>query len=100
MRAVYRDKPALLVEGLAPLAVHRWTWSPSPAGMPLLVRHRLGDYVRAIGAASSLDLALLSSYRVARAREDGLFLRFGALQTASLRAGIAALVRAALFESL
>jgi hypothetical protein len=53
------------------------------------------NYVRAVAAASSLELALLSSYRVARTRDDGLFLRFGALDTASLQAGVAALVAAA-----
>jgi GntR family transcriptional regulator/MocR family aminotransferase len=95
MRAVYAAKRAALVEGLAPLAALGWTWSKNPAGMHLLLRHKNGDYVRAVAGASSLDLALLSSYRATRAREDGLFLRFGALDTASLRAGITGLVTAA-----
>ena len=95
MRAVYGAKRAALVEGLAPLSARSWTWSNNPAGMHLLVRHERGGYVRAIAGASSLDLALLSSYRMARARDDGLFLRFGALDAASLRAGIKALVTAA-----
>ncbi|HXH41636.1 MAG TPA: PLP-dependent aminotransferase family protein [Thermoanaerobaculia bacterium] len=91
MRAVYGAKRAALVEGLAPLAKRGWTWSSNPAGMHLLVRHDAGDHVRAIAAASSLDLALLSAYRAAPARDDGLFLRFGGLDMASLRAGAAAL---------
>ncbi|MBZ5537206.1 MAG: PLP-dependent aminotransferase family protein [Acidobacteriia bacterium] len=95
MRAVYGAKRAALVEGLAPLAALGWTWSSNPAGMHLLVRHKRGDYVRAVATASSLDLALLSAYRIARTRDDGLFLRFGALDTASLSAGIAALVAVA-----
>jgi GntR family transcriptional regulator/MocR family aminotransferase len=92
MRAVYGAKRAALVEGLAPLAALGWTWSSNPAGLHLLVRHERGDYVRAVAAASSLDLALLSTYRVARTSDDGLFLRFGALDRASLTAGVTALV--------
>ena len=95
MRAAYGAKRAALVEGLAPLAALGWTWSSNPAGMHLLVRHEEGEYVRAVAASAPLDLALLSSYRAARARDDGLFLRFGALDAASLRAGVAALVAAA-----
>lgn len=95
MRAVYGAKRAALVEGLAPLAALGWTWSNNSAGMHLLVRHQRGDYVRAVAAASSLDLALLSTYRVARTTDDGLFLRFGALDRASLRAGVTALVAGA-----
>lgn len=95
MRAVYSAKRAALEEGLAPLSKRGWTWPANPAGMHLLVRHEKGDYVRAVARASSLDLALLSSYRVARKRDDGLFLRFGALDAQSLREGIAALVAVA-----
>jgi GntR family transcriptional regulator/MocR family aminotransferase len=94
MRAVYGAKRAALVEGLAPLTARGWEWSNNPAGMHLLLRHQRGDHVRSVAAASSLDLALLSSYRIARRREDGLFLRFGALDAVSLGAGIAALVSA------
>lgn len=94
MRAVYAAKRATLLEGLAPLAARGWTWSPNAAGMHLLLRHPQGKYVRAVAAASSLDLALLSSYRSARSCDDGIFLRFGALDTASLQAGIAALLAA------
>ena len=94
MRAVYAAKRAALLEGLAPLAARGWTWSPNAAGMHLLLRHPQGTYVRAVAAVSSLDLALLSSYRIARSRDDGLFLRFGALDTASLKAGTAALLEA------
>ncbi len=46
----------------APLVAQDWTWSSNPAGLHLLVRHRAGDYVRGIAAASPLDVALLSSY--------------------------------------
>jgi hypothetical protein len=81
-----------LVEGLAPLAAQGWTWPRNPAGMHLLLRQVRLDYARAIAAASSLDLALLSSYRVGRSQGDGLFLRFGVLETASIRLGVAALV--------
>ena len=49
----------------------------------------------AIAADRSLDLALAGSYRIASAPDDGLFLRFGGLGLASLRAGVAALVAAA-----
>ncbi|HET7840850.1 MAG TPA: PLP-dependent aminotransferase family protein, partial [Terriglobia bacterium] len=92
MRAVYGAKRALLIESLAPLAQRGWSWSNNPAGMHLLVRHSNGERVRAVARASSLDLALLSSYRIQRAREDGLFLRFGALDTVGLEAGAATLV--------
>jgi len=95
MRAVYGAKRALLVQGLAPLAALGWTWPASAAGMHLLLRHARGGYVRDVAAASPLDLALLSSYRVARPAGDGLFLRFGALDTASLREGTASLVATA-----
>jgi hypothetical protein len=63
--------------------------------MHLLAAHDRGDYVRAVAASSSLDLALLSSYRTARGRDDGLLLRFGALDPVSLRNGIDSLVDAA-----
>lgn len=95
MRAVYGAKRAALVDGLAPLAAQGWIWSSNPAGLHLLVRHPRGNYVRAVAAASSLDLALLSSYRVMSGRDDGLFLRFGALDPAGLQAGVTALVATA-----
>jgi GntR family transcriptional regulator/MocR family aminotransferase len=94
MRSVYGAKRAALVQGLAPLAASGWKWSSNPAGMHLLVRHEQGHIVRATARASSLDIALLSSYRIIRKRDDGLFLRFGALDAASLRTGITALVAA------
>lgn len=96
MRTVYGAKRKTLVEGLAPLAALGWTWSSNPAGMHLLLRHRRGDYVRAVAKAGKLDLALLSTYRAARRREDGLFLRFGALDSERLQAGIEDLVAMAL----
>jgi len=95
MRAVYGAKRAAMIEGLAPLAARGWTWENNPAGIHLLVRHERGENVRAIARRSSLDLALLSAYRITRGSDDGLFLRFGALDMASLESGISALVAAA-----
>ena len=95
MRAVYGNKRALLVDGLQPLAARDWSWSNNPVGMHLLIRHGKADYVRSVARRSSLDLALLSGYRISKAPEDGLFLRFGALDPASLTAGVEALVASA-----
>lgn len=95
MRAVYGAKRKALIDGLAPLIAQGWTWSDNPAGMNLLVRHRNGEYVRRVAHASSLELTLLSRYRTARRREDGLFLRFGALDAQSLRAGVGELATVA-----
>jgi len=88
MRTVYRVKWKMLADGLVPMAAHGWTWSDNPAGMHLLVRHKRGEYVRQVARSSSLDLALLSRYRAARAQDDGLFLRFGALSPERLQAGV------------
>ena len=88
MRTLYGTKRKTLVEGLAPTASLGWTWSNNAAGMHLLVRHRNGDYVRSVVQRSRLDLALLSRYRTARVREDGLFLRFGALDSSTLRTSV------------
>jgi GntR family transcriptional regulator / MocR family aminotransferase len=95
MRAVYGAKRSILTAGLGPLADLGWTWLGNPAGMHLLVAHENGGYVRAVASLSSLDLALLSSYRSARARSDGLFLRFGALTVQNLQSASAALVKSA-----
>ena len=95
MRSVYGARRKALIDGLAPLASRGWSWSANPAGMHLLVRHHDGEHVRKVAQASALDLALLSRYRVAKAPEDGLFLRFGALDPDSLQAGVEELVRAA-----
>ena len=95
MRALYGAKRRALVDGLAPLAARGWTWPDHPAGMHMLARHARGEYVRKIARTSTLDLALLSRYRAARTRDDGLFLRFGALDAESLHAGIEELVVAA-----
>lgn len=95
MRSVYKAKRAALTEGLAPLAARGWTWRNNAAGMHLLVRHARGDYVRATAAASRLDVALLSRYRASRSADDGLFLRFGALDAETLQRGTRALVAAA-----
>jgi GntR family transcriptional regulator/MocR family aminotransferase len=95
MRAVYGAKRKMLIEGLAPMAAQGWTWSENPAGMHLLVMHNRGEHVRAIAKASLLDLALLSKYRVGRAQDDGLFLRFGALTSESLQAGVDELIAVA-----
>src|SRR5262249_12291689 len=75
MRALSAAKRAALAAGLAPLAARGWRWPDTPAGLHLLVRHRSGRAVRALAAASRLELALLSAYRVARVPDDGLFLR-------------------------
>jgi GntR family transcriptional regulator/MocR family aminotransferase len=84
MRSVYATKRNSLAEGLVPAKSLGWTWSSNPAGMHLLIRHRSGVYVRSVVQSSRLDLALLSRYRVARVAEDGLFLRFGALDSSTL----------------
>jgi hypothetical protein len=68
--------------------------------MHLLASHEDGEHVRRVAAKSGLDLALLRSYRFARARSDGLFLRYGALDSASLQAGIQSLVSAAYHRGL
>jgi GntR family transcriptional regulator / MocR family aminotransferase len=94
MRAVYRAKRSALIDALAPMKAAGWTWPSNPAGMHLLLAHSDGRYVRAVARASALDLALLSSYRHARRPDDGLFLRFGALDHGALIAGATALVRA------
>ena len=95
MRAAYGAKRAALVEGLAPLGERGWTWSANPAGMHLMVRHASGERVRAVTRASDLDLALLSRYRLAPGRDDGLFLRFGGLGETGLRQGLKTLRAAA-----
>jgi GntR family transcriptional regulator/MocR family aminotransferase len=95
MRGIYGAKRAALIAGLAPLAWAGWTWPANPAGMHLLASHPRGEYVRAVAASSGLDLAMLHSYRVARARNDGLVLRFGGLDAASLRHGTTVLVKMA-----
>jgi len=93
MRMLYAGKRTTLIEHLAPLARYGWTWSNNPAGMHLMLRHASGDYVRAVAvAANSLDLVLLSSYRHTEAEDDGLFLRFGALDVKTLQTGSATLV--------
>jgi GntR family transcriptional regulator / MocR family aminotransferase len=95
MRAIYGARRAALVAGLAPLAAAGWTWPDNPAGMHLLASHQDGARVRALAASSPLELALLGSYRVAKHRDDGLLLRFGALDDQSLHTGIASLLTAA-----
>jgi len=92
MRSIYGLKRTLLIRELSPLSELGWTWSNNPAGMHLSVKHRNGKYVREVAAAGSLDLALLSFYRVLRSSEDGLFLRFGSLANDSLKEGARSLV--------
>jgi len=93
MRVVYGNKRSALVEALSPMATVGWSWSSVPAGMHLLITHPDGAHARAVARASRLDLALLSSYRQLRRRDDGLFLRFGALDPPALIAGAKALVQ-------
>lgn len=94
MRSVYGAKRVLLTEGLAPLLAKGWTAPRDAAGMQVMLRHRRGDYVRTVAAQGGLEIALLSSYRATRQRDDGLFLRFGALSADSIKAGIHALLTA------
>jgi len=94
MRAVYAGKRATLVQGLAPLARRGWSWPANAAGLHLLVRHASGAHVRAVAAASGLELAFLRSYRAKAARDDGLLLRFGGLDLESIGRGARALVEA------
>jgi len=95
MRAIYRVKRAALVAALEPLRALGWTWQPGSGGMHLLLGHADGRYVRATARASGLDLALLSSYRAGPRSDDGLLLRFGALDTRAIVEGASALSRAA-----
>jgi GntR family transcriptional regulator/MocR family aminotransferase len=94
MRSIYSGKRSELVGGLGSLSAKGWTWSSNPAGFHLLLRHPAGHVVRRIAARSGLDLALLSSYRLRPALDDGLFLRFGGLSTAELRAAMPELLAA------
>lgn len=95
MRAIYGEKRKMLIGGLAPMAARGWTWSSNAAGMHLLVRHRSSEHVRETARLSGLDLALLSRYRTARMQDDGLFLRFGALDRDGVQAGIEELLAGA-----
>jgi GntR family transcriptional regulator/MocR family aminotransferase len=96
MRDVYRAKRNELVQGLAPMAEQGWTWSNNPAGMHLLVRHKRAEYVHQVAAASSLELSLLSSYSTGKMSDEGLLLRYGALDIASIRSGVEILVATAM----
>jgi len=53
-------------------------------------------YVREVVIRSTLDLALLSRYRAARALDDGLFLRFGALREQDMQLGVEELIDVAI----
>ena len=92
MRTIYGARRAELVDLLKPLAARGWTWSSNPAGLHLLLRHPSGDLVRAIASRSTLDLALLSNYRIRPGNDDGLFLRFGGLSIPELREATAELL--------
>jgi len=94
MRAVYGEKRAALLAGLAPLADRGWSWPENPAGLHLLLCHPEARHVRRIVNASSLDLARLEAYRLRPSGGDGLFLRFGGLPESTLHAATAALVAA------
>ena len=95
MRTIYGAKRKALEERLAPMKDCGWTWSNNSAGMHLLVRHKNGAYVRNVAKASPLDLALLSRYRAAYTHDDGLFLRFGALDEKTLHTAAEELVAVA-----
>lgn len=96
MRAAYGARRAVLLDELAPLAAHGWTWSNNAAGLHVMLCHRDGASVRAVAARSPLALALLSAYRERRGKDDGLFLRFGGLDLVAIRDGARALVAALL----
>jgi GntR family transcriptional regulator / MocR family aminotransferase len=95
MRAIYAEKRVELLKGLAPLATQGWTWSRNAAGMHLLICHQHGDYVRNVAKNDLLALALLSTYRVARRHDDGLFLRYAALDKETMQTGVASLLETA-----
>jgi GntR family transcriptional regulator/MocR family aminotransferase len=95
MRSLYLGKRASLVRGLEGLVARGWRWPDHPAGTHLLVTHENGEYARGVAAASSLDLTFLHSYRIRKSGDDGLLLRFAALDPASLGSGASALVAAA-----
>ncbi|HEX6463454.1 MAG TPA: PLP-dependent aminotransferase family protein [Vicinamibacterales bacterium] len=99
MRAVYRAKRAMLVEGLSPMSELGWTWPPTAAGMHLLVRHSDGEYARAVAGASGLALAMLGTYRRAKRFDDGLFLRFGGLPPSAVAEGTRTLVQCAMHHA-
>ena len=86
--AVTPAQGKLLLEGLSPLAAEGWTWSENSVGVHVLLRHKDGQHVRAVAARTDLDLALLSRYRAAKEPDDGLFLRFGALDPKGMQAGV------------
>jgi len=95
MRSLYGARHAALVEALQPLRPLGWHWPDVAAGLHLLLRHPDGAAVRRSAAAADLELATLGPYRARRARDDGLFLRFGGLDVPAIRAGAAELVRVA-----
>ena len=95
MRGVYAAKCAFLAEALAPLAGHGWTWEADTVGVQLMLRHPDAQVVRRTAEASGLALHLLSSYRHAPAKDDGLLLRFGGLSIPAIRSGVERLVAAA-----
>ena len=95
MRGVYAAKYLQLTTGLAPLAARGWSLPENPVGLHVLLHHRDGALVRRVVRSSGLDLGLLSSYRNRPARDDGLLLRFGGLNSAQITSGTAALLRAA-----
>lgn len=96
MRAAYSEKRAALLEELEPLRACGWWWASNPAGMHVVARHAVGEHVRSIAASVPLALALLSSYRSQKQADDGLMLRYGALDVQSIRAGARTLVAEAL----
>jgi GntR family transcriptional regulator/MocR family aminotransferase len=95
MRAIYRDKCAALAGGLKPLERHGWRCRGSRAGMHLVVEHPDADYARRVARDSGLDVRTLGSYRAARARGDGLVLRYGGLSIDEIERGCRQLVGAA-----
>lgn len=95
MRAIYSAKRDILLAALNGLLEFGWSWPSNAGGMHVMVRHATAAYVRAVAARSGLDVALLSSYRLRPRSDEGVFLRFGALDLRQIAAGAEQLVAAA-----
>jgi GntR family transcriptional regulator / MocR family aminotransferase len=96
MRGIYAEKCSQLLDAVAEMADVGWELPEKSTGLQTMLRHPDGTQVRKVAQSSGLALALLSSFRRARSRSDGLFLRFGALSLRQIQSGAAALLKAAL----
>jgi len=95
MRGIYAAKYAQLSEALMPLTSQGWEWPANPVGLQIMLQHRDGALVRRVARRSGLDLRLLSDFRSAEGKGDGLLLRFGGLDRGQIQEGTTALLRAA-----